>query len=333
MRHVANLSQDEREALFIVTARETNLPEAMIEKDFWVCWALDYLFHDCTWADNLAFKGGTSLSKCFKLIQRFSEDIDIILDWRVLGYKENEPWNERSRTKQDKFNRDANARTEAFLVNKFLPQLKADFSHLLKNEFSLYIDCDDPQTVCFAYPRIFSEDALISVVRLEIGALAAWTPVQNVQVESYAAQRYSSIFKTQSTQIRTVSPERTFWEKATILHKEAFRNNGVIPPRYSRHYYDLYCMDKSFVKERAFADMELLERVVCFKDRFYHTGSAHYDLARPGTMQLMPPADALPKLKKDYTHMKNMIFGTQPGFQEIMNCIQALEQKINRTAR
>ena len=101
--------------MFLVMAREIDLPAAMVDKDFWVCWTLDYLFHDCPWAEHLAFKGGTSLSKCFGLIQRFSGDIDLILDWRLLGYEKDEPWTERSKTRQDKFNKAANTRTEEFL--------------------------------------------------------------------------------------------------------------------------------------------------------------------------------------------------------------------------
>ena len=96
------MSSTEREELFLVTARERALPEAVIEKDFWVCWTLDYLFHDSPWKDRLAFKGGTSLSKCFDLIHRFSEDIDLILDWRLVGCGKDEPWAERSKNQQDK---------------------------------------------------------------------------------------------------------------------------------------------------------------------------------------------------------------------------------------
>ena len=109
MKKVANLSSSEREELFLVTARERALPEAVIEKDFWVCWTLDYLFHDSPWKDRLAFKGGTSLSKCFDLIHRFSEDIDLILDWRLVGCEKDEPWAERSKNQQDKFNKAVNS--------------------------------------------------------------------------------------------------------------------------------------------------------------------------------------------------------------------------------
>lgn len=328
MKYVANLSSTEREELFLVTARERALPEAVIEKDFWVCWTLDYLFHDSPWKEHLAFKGGTSLSKCFDLIHRFSEDIDMILDWRLVGCEKDGPWAERSKNQQDKFNKAVNARTEVFLAEEFVPKLEADFRSLLNDAFQIIIDPADPQTVCFAYPRLFSEGAILPIIRLEIGALAAWTPTQEATITSFAAEQYPQVFRQPSTSLRTVSPERTFWEKVTILHKEAFRTNGKIPPRYSRHYYDLWCMVKSLVKDAAFKDLDLLQQVVAFKDRFYPAASARYDLAKPGTMRLMPPEDCLPALRADYEHMKNMIYGEEPVFEEILSSIQSLEDEI-----
>ena len=242
----------------------------MVDKDFWVCWTLDYLFHDCPWAEHLAFKGGTSLSKCFGLIQRFSGDIDLILDWRLLGYEKDEPWTERSKTRQDKFNKAANTRTEEFLRETFLSQLQADFEKMLNEKFSLYIGEEDPQTVCFGYSKSFQEGSILPVIRLEIGALAAWTPAKQMEISSYAAQQYPQVFKPPTTPIHAVAPERTFWEKVTILHKEAFRTNGKFPARYSRHYYDLWCMDKSPVKTAACGDLALLDRVYGSR-----TGSIH----------------------------------------------------------
>ncbi len=332
MKNVANLSRADREELFLVTAREKKLPEAVIEKDFWVCWTLNYLFHDSPWKDHLAFKGGTSLSKCFDLIHRFSEDIDLILDWRLVGCGKDEPWAERSKNQQDKFNKAVNARTEVFLAEDFAPGLEADFRTLLRDNFQISIDPADPQTVCFAYPRLFSEGAILPIIRLEIGALAAWTPTQEATITSFAAEQYPQVFLQPGTSLRTVSPERTFWEKVTILHKEAFRTNGKIPPRYSRHYYDLQCMARSSVNDAAFQDLDLLRQVVAFKDRFYPAGSAHYELAEPGTMRLMPPEDCLPALRADYEHMKNMIFGEKPEFEVILAAIAALESEIHSLA-
>lgn len=319
----------EREILFRNTAEKCGMSPGIVEKDFWVCWTLDYLFYDCPWTEHLAFKGGTSLSKCFGLIQRFSEDIDLILDWRLLGYERDEPWAERSKTRQDKFNKEANTRTEGFLRETFVPQVQADFQKLLGDGFSLCIEENDPQTVCFGYPKSFQEGSILPVVRLEIGALAAWTPAKQVEISSYAAQQYPRVFKHPTTAILAVAPERTFWEKVTILHKEAFRTNGRFPARYSRHYYDLWCMDKSPVKAAAYGDLDLLGRVVRFKERFYPAGSAHYELAKPGTMRLLPPEECLSLLWEDYEHMKNMIFGETPEFEEIMECMGRMEREIN----
>lgn len=330
MNRIANISASEREILFRNTAEKMCLLEAVIEKDFWVCWTLDYLFHDSPWKEYLAFKGGTSLSKCFDLIHRFSEDIDLILDWRLVGCGKDEPWAERSKNQQDKFNKAVNARTEIFLADVFVPKLEEDFRSLLNEDFQISIDSSDPQTVCFSYPRLFSESAILPSIRLEIGALAAWTPTQETMVTPFAAEQYPQVFAQPSTSLRTVSPERTFWEKVTILHKEAFRTNGKIPPRYSRHYYDLWCMAQSPVKDVAFQDLDLLQQVVAFKDRFYPAGSAHYELAKPGTMRLMPPEDCLSALKADYKHMKNMIFGEKPAFDEILFTIDNTEIEINQ---
>lgn len=330
MRKIATIPARDREALFRNTAAKIGMREAIIEKDFWVCYMLDYLFHRCAWKDNLAFKGGTSLSKAYGLIERFSEDIDLILDWRVLGYGVNEPWEERSNTKQDIFNKEANTKAEEFLRDTFLPAISADLTAELGDGVRCFIDPTDAQTVKIAYPNNFDDLSILQEIRLEIGALAAWTPAKIAEITSYAAQEYSRVFEQSSTTVLTVLPERTFWEKVTILHREAFREeNHPLPTRYSRHYYDLYCMAKSPVKDRALADTVLLAHVVAFKDKFYRCLWARYNLAKRGTMRLMPPEYNVQKLKDDYAHMQNMIFGEKPSFDEILDGIAKLEKEIN----
>jgi len=121
MQTVAILSKEERKELFLASSVKMKVNQAIIEKDFWVCWTLDQIFQVSRFSNIFAFKGGTSLSKAYNLIDRFSEDIDLILDWRVLGYEKEEPWKERSNTKQEKFNKEANIRTVEFLKkNSFL---------------------------------------------------------------------------------------------------------------------------------------------------------------------------------------------------------------------
>lgn len=332
MRTIAILSPSDRAALFRNTAGKMGVNEAIIEKDFWVCWMLDYLFHRNAYKNSLAFKGGTSLSKAYDLIKRFSEDIDLILDWRTLGYSENEPWKDRSNTQQDQFNQEANSKAEKFLKTKFIPALNKDLSEELKIAIECYVDANDPQTVKFIYPRSFSDAAILQEIRLEIGALAAWTPVKKQKITSYAAQYYGNSFEQSSTEILTLLPERTFWEKITILHREAFRSaDKEFPSRYSRHYYDLYCMSLGDIKYSALADRELLSKVVEFKKKFYRSPWAKYDLADYGTIRLMPPTYNMRKLEDDYNHMKNMLFGDKPTFNQIMDTISKLEIEINHS--
>lgn len=333
MKNIATIPSEDRNDLFRSTASNMKMTEAVVEKDFWVCFMLDYLFHKCPWKNQLVFKGGTSLSKAYGLIHRFSEDIDLILDWRVIGYDKYEPWEERSNTKQDFFNKEANIRAEEFLREIFMPTISKELSKELQYPVDLYIEEDDPQTVRFKYPSSFLDQAILREIRLEIGALAAWTPAKVKTIAPYAAKEYPNLFKVPVTEILTVLPERTFWEKVTILHREAFRTpDKPFPERYSRHYYDLYRMSQTEVKENALLDRELLKRVVAFKEKFYRCTWAKYELAKFGSMKLMPPKHNLKALYDDYEHMKGMLFGERPNFDEILRGISNLEKEVNQEA-
>lgn len=330
MRNIAKINEKDRKALFQNTAAKMGLTNAIIEKDFWVCFMLDYLFQRSKWKKNIAFKGGTSLSKSYGLIKRFSEDIDLILDWRVIGFAIDQPWEKRSNTKQDNFNKEANRRTEEFLKETFITSVITDLQAELGIPVNCYIEESDPQTVVFAYNRSFEDASILPVIRLEIGALAAWTPAEIKSITPYAAVQYPKLFTEPKTDILTVLPKRTFWEKVTILHREAYRpENKSFPARYSRHYYDLYCMMNPPVKNDAFADIQLLDKVVQFKEKFYRCSWAKYEDAKVGTMKLMPPKSNLQALKDDYEHMQNMIFGDKPDFDVILKGIEQLEKEIN----
>lgn len=330
MYHLIKQPAEQLQVAFRNTAQKVGLHEAIVEKDFWVCLTLDYLFHKCPYAKAFTFKGGTSLSKCYGLIQRFSEDIDLILDWRVLGYSQDEPWEKRSNTKQDAFNKEANARAEQFISQQLLLLLQKDLSEILGQKANLYILPEDPQTICFQYPRIFEDASTLQVIRLEIGALAAWTPSVQKSIVSYVAECYPKAFSQLRTTVLTAAAERTFWEKATILHHEANRpDNLTMPSRYSRHYYDLYCIAHSENKVAAFNNLALLQKVVDFKMKFYPRKWAHYELAVPGTLKLVPPEYRMDDLRKDYAAMSNMMFGEHPDFDTLMIYIRELEQEIN----
>ena len=330
MYKVANRSVKELEELFRATAAKARFSEAIVEKDFWVCLMLDYLFHRCRYRDSFTFKGGTSLSKAWGVIERFSEDIDLILDWRTLGYSKDEPNESRSKNKQDKLNKEANDKAAAFIGSELIDMLREDFSQMLSHGHRFEIDPSDPQTILFHYPKIFHSNGLQQTVRLEIGPLAAWVPAQSCTITPYAAEKYPQLFTQKDTLVRTATAERTFWEKATILHRVAnFPEGKPLPSRYSRHYYDIFCFCKNGFKERAFGKSDLLETVAQFKEKFYPSSGAQYGSARIGTLMLTPPKHVLKDLKQDYAKMREMIYGEYPNFEEILKCIGNLEKEIN----
>ncbi len=322
MLKLARLSDEDRAAVFTSTALKMSLSEAIVEKDFWVCWMLEILFHHTDYKKKFAFKGGTSLSKCYGIINRFSEDIDLILDWRVLGYDLKEPWEYRSNSAGVKFNTEINKKTGEFIKNTFMPHLTSIIDEQNITEYSLYIDEVDEQTLRFVYPQLFGDKALVQEIILEIGALAAWTPISDKSITPFVAEQFPEVFEILETVIKTVEAKRTFWEKATILHCEAFRTNSNVPARYSRHYYDLYLLYNSSIKEEAFADLELLKKVAAFKNKFYRSNRARYDLATKDELQLFPSDENLKILKNDYLSMQSMIFGDKIEFDEILKGLE-----------
>ena len=331
MERCAELPQKDRSDAIVVAAQQLGMEPAIVEKDFWVCWTLDYLFRESSFESSFAFKGGTSLSKGFGLIERFSEDIDLIFDWRLLGYGLDEPWEKRSNTKQDDFVAKINDDAARFLQGTLMPEMQDYIEEQQIGGGSIAIDQKDPQTLRFFYPQSFSDNSILQEIRLETGALAAWTPTTMARITPYIAEEFPDAFKRADAAVRTVSPERTFWEKATILHKEAFRTNGRFPSRYSRHYYDLYKLAQSDVKRHALGNRGLLKSVVEFKMTFWRSNAARYDLCTPGTLRLMPPQHAIPLIEHDYASMRNMIFGDAPDFEEMMSGISRLQDEINES--
>ncbi|PUD98119.1 MAG: nucleotidyl transferase AbiEii/AbiGii toxin family protein [Candidatus Sedimenticola endophacoides] len=266
----------------------------------------------------------TVLSKVYHLIERFSEDIDLVLDWRVLGVEN--PLAERSKTKQIQLNEALNEQAQQYIGRELLGLVEA----ALDGVCGCRVDADDPFVIDVNYPAAFPDDYLRPEVRLEIGPLASWLPYEDRQISCYAAEAFPKVFEQHECAVKVIKAERTFWEKATILHHEAHRPEGNLqPPRYSRHYYDLAKMAESPVKAQALTDPELLASVVEFKQRFYPRGWARYDLAKPGTLVLVPEGHVLGAVRSDYKAMENMIFGKVPEFEEILAVLQALQEEIN----
>ena len=330
MEKVAKFTEKERSELFRATAAKKGLIEAFIEKDFWVCLVLKSIFESEGLKEHLLFKGGTSLSKCYNLINRFSEDIDLILDWQVLGISDEKVWEERSATQQDKFNGYIDSLGRGYITESIVPGLKEILEEKTNGQTRLDIDKEDGHALTIHYPASFSGSYLLDYIKLEIGPRASWIPYKKVRIRSYAAQEYPHLFETIDFAVNAITSVRTFWEKATILHQIASVDESKpLPPRCSRHYYDLFQMTHSPVKENALSDLELLKQAAEFKNRFYRSPSARYDLAKPGSFRILPSDKKQAVLEEDYKKMQEMIFKDAPSFIELIDTLRAFEDEIN----
>ena len=229
MDKVAALSNMERKELFESTAQSMGVHPAIAEKDFWVCWVLKKLFNS-ELKSHLVFKGGTSLSKVHGLIDRFSEDIDLVLNWNLLGYDEHSqnPWQvQNSNTQQHKFNQKFNDKAQTYLEKTLQPYL----AKLLVScpDARSFVSSDEAQVINVAYPAAFSLDALRPQVKLEIGPLAAWVPSDHHRIKPYAAQYFPAVFENPECEVIAITAERTFWGESYNSSPTSQSNNTDSP--------------------------------------------------------------------------------------------------------
>jgi hypothetical protein len=336
MDTVAKLSDKERQELFNETAqRQKNISPVIVEKDFWVCWTLDKIF---SFSDmpRLIFKGGTSLSKVFHIINRFSEDIDISILRDDLGFSVDQSNSSKMSGKAIKRLLDGlHIKTTEYIADSFLPSLKKIFIKALDGQENcqLSIDTESPLTILFLYPScIFhSNNSYVKpVVRIELGARSDHWPSIESKIVSFAAQQFPAYFEKPFSVVKTLSVERTFWEKVTILHAEYHRGaDSYMPARCSRHYYDVALLIKSGVAAQALKGLDLLEAVVEHKKLFYRSARANYGSLKPGTLRLLPDEKHKKSLERDYQLMQEMIFSDAPSFEEIISLIKSFEKRVN----
>jgi hypothetical protein len=250
------------------------------------------------------------------------------LDWRVVT--DEDPLEDRAKWKQKKLNDTVNESAHAYIAGDLFNML----AEVLGEHCELEVysgEKDLGHIIRVRYPETSDAGNLLPYIQLEVGPLASWLPHADHTVHPYVAEEFPDQFDDPACPVRAIDAERTFWEKATILHHEANRpESSPVPARYSRHYYDLYLMSSDErLKKAALGDLELLQSVVEFNMRFYPRGWAKYELAKPGTLQLIPPERILVAMRKDYGAMGDMIFGRHPSFDEIIKGLTLLEAEIN----
>jgi hypothetical protein len=336
VNNVAQMPARERAELFAETAERKVLPEAIIDKDFWVCWVLKQLFSIEALTGRLLFKGGTSLSKIFHAINRFSEDIDLAVDYAALGFiGERDPRREDiSRTRRAGILDEMMAACQRYIGGEFLDALRARCREILgaTDAWSLDVSEQDPNVVRFRYPTAIARNlAYVSPqVVLELGTHAEFVPHDRFTIRSFAAEEFPQVVADGDVVVVALLAKRTFWEKATILHAEYYRPaDRAVPDRYSRHYYDVAMLAEGAIRAEALGDRDLLAQVVRHKETFYPSAWARYDLARPGSFRLLAVDNRVVALERDYRNMGVMIFGEPPTFNRVMETLATLEQEIN----
>lgn len=338
MESILRLTPGQRSELYKAASQKLGIGEVILEKDFWVCWTLRELFALPGIGEHLIFKGGTSLSKVWRAIARFSEDIDVSLSREWLGFTgERSPEQATSGKKQRERIDNLAAACSHKIATEILPALRARATATLgDNGWLLAIDPVDSQTLRFTYPSDVggvTPDAYVRrEVKIECGARSDDWPAEDKSVVPYVAELYSGSLSDAVAPLRVLSIERTFWEKATILHAEAHRDAAkATPQRFSRHYADLAALVDHPSAAVALERDDLRARVVAHKSVFFASAWAKYETAVPGTFRLIPPALRLSSLEADYRDMQEMFFGRPTSWPDIVEKLQALEALINRS--
>ncbi len=339
MNRIATAAPQMRGTAFVEAGIRQKMAPAILEKDFWVCWMLGLLFDHPEWSKGLVFKGGTALSKVFNAIRRFSEDIDLSLSPEVLGINAGEVEGAGSRRSRDLLMRDLEARCSAWVDTKVQPVLEEVVTSILGGRGGdrswLEYENDDSShspVLSFHYPSEHADGLpyIRRAVKLEFGSLTDQEPIGTHRVRPWVADSLSPEMREMGCEVVALEIERSFWEKATILHAEYHRDPGsAMPARYSRHYSDLASLVHSGHAEKALSDVELRQRVVDWKDRFFGRAWARYDLAKPGTFRLLPSEKRITALERDYREMQDMFLDAPVSLSSIMSTLKELEERIN----
>lgn len=332
---------EERKIHFETTAGIMGLVPNVIEKDFWVVWTLWRLFEQKDLRPFLTFKGGTSLSKVYGVIKRFSEDVDLSIEKGFFGFGDDKsPELATSRKKRSEALEGLSAACSKYIRSSLRDLLKADFFRHLQSEsgvsWDINLDASDPdgQTLLFAYPTVYggASSYIHSTIKLEFGARSEHWPVSEHVIHSYVKDQLQEKVDEPDFTIKVLNIERTFWEKATILHAYTHApHDKRIPQRLARHYYDMYCLIHSTIKGKAAVDFELLARVVKHKIAYFASTWSQFETAKKGTLKLTPTGKLEKHLRSDYAAMRDMFFEEPPVWEKIIETIRQFETEFNES--
>jgi predicted nucleotidyltransferase component of viral defense system len=312
------------------TAEARRMSAFAVEKDWWITQTLSIII-EMKVASHMVFKGGTSLSKSWKLIERLSEDIDLAIDRSYFGFT-----GELSKKQKTGLRKAANA----FTSGPFLEEMTGRFAYKGYAGLSFKLvespDSDqDPRIIEIYYPNLIIpvSEYVQPKIAVEIGCRSLREPYTIQPVTSLIDEYYrGSEFTMPGFGVPSVNPERTFLEKLFLLHEEFHRPAEKIRvDRLSRHLYDVYCLSKTDVTNKALNDSQLYENIVEHRFKYTRLGGVNYNLHQPQTLNPLPVPEVQRAWRNDYnTMLEEMIYAKNPPeFDEVMEEIQQLTKKIN----
>ena len=316
------------------TAIKQGLPKQAMEKDVWVTAMLQILF-SLPCAESLVFKGGTSLSKVWRLISRFSEDIDVAIDRTAfeLGGDLTKKQVKKLRKASSLFVRDILYQQLLEAINQ--TPLKSLCQIEPEQDGEGDATYPEPRSIFISYQSVFADklDYIPPVIKIEAGARSLLEPYDEKNITSIVEETLPTINTTISdVSIKTAIAEKTFLEKAFLLHELFSVNSNVEAHRRSRHIYDLYMMMQHGIADKAIPNDELWQTIHHHRATLTSMSRVDYSVNIKKSIQLIPPKDSLADWEKDYKEMSSaMIYGEKPSFAELLYSMNRLELLFKKT--
>lgn len=328
---LSDLTAERQRDIYNNVALKTGLPPASIEKDWWVTQVLKAIY-TLPYRDHLSFKGGTSLSKCWGLIERFSEDVDLGMDREYLGFE-----GELSKTQiSDKLRRAACAFVRERMQHDLHDQLIRNglSDELLNVTVDITpITTTDPEVIRVAYRSVYPElndPYLPPVVKIEVSGRSMSEPIAEKAICSLVDNAYpQSAVAEDRFEVRAVLSERTFLEKVFLLHEE-FSKPQVRVERMSRHVYDIAMMMGQGIHTRALSDENLYRQVLEHRRQFIGLKGFNYDTLYSDRITIVPTGEVRNLWRKDYEQMQeHMIWGeSTPTYDNLLEILQQLNEQL-----
>ena len=322
------LKKEEKNAIFEAIGNKTGVPASAIEKDWWAVLTLT-LIQELDVAQHIVFKGGTSLSKAWGIIQRFSEDIDLSLDKKFLGI------GECTTVKEVKKLRSV---TRKYVYNTFIPEIQDKFKNAGFTDVKVKLYEGDgenlePVQIIIQYetcapPSNYTKPE----VKIEIGSRSLREPYTNRVFSSLVGEHYpDKLFADSPITVATVNPEKTFLEKLFLLHEEFQKPlDEIRVSRLSRHLYDLEMLMHTEYIDIALENKLLYNEIINHRKIYTKIADVDYNLHQPQTLDPIPPDKILGEWESDYrTMQEEMIYGESLSFEKLIVKIKESKNRIN----